>query len=422
MLSKNTIQYYLLLVIFLLSGNLVFQLFLLGFFGIIILLLSKNKILIDERFLFYSGLCFLSATQFLLFFDDSYSLNYNLNSLIAFLFWFLALLAYLVIKTIVINFDIDKTKKLIDIFFIINFIIIIVQLGGVIFATKTLNPFASTMYSYGQSTGDHLKGVFSNSSISMIIMSFYTVFYAYKRNRKVVFAIIAMLLSTYMSGVFIFSIIASIYVFFTFGLKTKIKIVSSIVIVFLILTVVTPTNISYVKLILTENLSSNVDPPRKMISFWETLENWTSSPKSFIYGEGAGKFSSRTAFLTAGDYTDWFPKDWEYKSEAFSKNHFPLWNKKILSIAYKDGTHNQPFSFYNQIIGEFGLMGLILFGLYMFYMIKNWYKMTYGRILMLSILGFFVLDYWFDYFSVILFLELFINLNIKEHEVEQQLN
>ena len=64
----------------------------------------------------------------------------------------------------------------------------------------------------------------------------------------------------------------------------------------------------------------------------------------------------------------------------------------------------------------------MLFLMTMFYMIKNWYKLTYGRILMLSILGFFVLDYWFDYFSVILFFELFINLNIKENEVAQESN
>jgi len=99
-----------------------------------------------------------------------------------------------------------------------------------------------------------------------------------------------------------------------------------------------------------------------------------------------------------------------------------LWNKWLLSIDYKDGTHNQPFSFYNQILGEFGLMGVFLFFIYLFYIIRNWHKLTYGRILALSTLGFFILDYWFDYFSVILFLELFINLNIKENTREQESN
>lgn len=422
MLKKEKIQYFLLLTIFLLSGNLMFQLFFLGLFGIVILLLSKKKIIVDERAIFYFGLSFMSLIQLFLFFREDYSLNYLLNSGIALLFWLLAFLAYLVIKTIVLNLSSERIKKLLDTFFIINILVLVLQFIIVIIETRTLNPFSSTMFSYGQSTGDHLKGVFSNSSISMVIMSFYTVFYAYKRERKVFLAIIAMLFATYMSGVFIFTIIASLYVFFTFGIKTKIKIIGGIAAVFLLLLVVTPNNLLYVKLILTENLNSKVDPPRKIISFEETIENAMSSPQSLLFGEGAGKFSSRTAFLTAGDYTAWFPKELKYKSQKFQENHLRLWNKWLLSIDYKDGTHNQPFSFYNQILGEFGLIGVGLFFIYLFYIIRNWHKLTYGRILALSILGFFILDYWFDYFSVILFLELFINLNIKEKTREQEFN
>ncbi|WP_189342858.1 hypothetical protein [Ulvibacter litoralis] len=309
-----------------------------------------------------------------------------------------------------------------DSFFIINLVMLVYQFIIVVLETKTLNPFSSTMFSYGQSTGDHLKGVFSNSSISMIIMSFYTVFYAYKKDWKVILAIISMLCATYMSGVFIFAIIATLYVFFMLGIKTKLKIVGAMAAMVFTLAIVTPNNLSYVKFILTDNLNSKVDPPRKMISFEETIENAISSPKSFFFGEGAGKFSSRTAFLTAGDYTAWFPKKMRYKSQAFEDNHFQLWNNKILAISYKDGTHNQPFSFYNQILGEFGFFGIILFIIYLFYTIRNWNRMTYGRILILTTLGFFVLDYWFDYFTVIMFLELFINLNIKENNAVQESN
>lgn len=418
MLKKETIQYYLLLIIFLLSGNLVLQLFFLGLFGVVILMLSKKKITIDERAFFYFGLSLMSFVQFFLFFRDDYSSNYLLNSGIALLFWLLAFLAYLLIKTISINLSIERIKKLLDTFFILYLLILAFQFMLVVFETRSLNPFSSSMYSYGQSTGDHLRGVFSNSSISMVIMSFYTVFYAYKRQWKVILAAIAMLFATYMSGVFIFAIIASLYVFFTFALKTKIKIIGGMVAVFLFLLVVTPNNLLYVQLILTKNLNSKVDPPRKMISFEETIESALSSPQNFLFGEGAGKFSSRTAFLTAGDYTAWFPKELIYKSQAFQENHLRLWNKRILSVRYKDGTHNQPFSFYNQILGEFGLIGVCLFFIYLFYIIRNWHKLTYGRILALTTLGFFVLDYWFDYFSVIIFLELFINLNIKENTRE----
>ncbi len=180
--------------------------------------------------------------------------------------------------------------------------------------------------------------------------------------------------------------------------------------------IVSPENIKYVNHIFTEKINSKTDPVRKLVSFEETATNFVSSPKSFLFGEGGGKFSSRTAYLTGGEYVTWYPEALVYRSETFEKNHFKLWNNEALRIPFRDGTANQPFSFYNKIIGEYGLVGIILFSIYLYYFFKHYRFLTYGKIIVLLTLGFLLLDYWFEYFSVMLFFELFMLIDIKRHK------
>jgi len=418
-LKKDKTVYFLLLIMLLLAGlSMVLPLYILVF-GPIIILLNKNYFSVDERTLFYLGVIILSVSQFLFVLSPEYSLNYTINTAIALLFWMLGLLVHLVLKSTTNFLSLKSLYRILDLVFIINILAIALQYALIVLETKTLNPFALVSREFGMSTGDYLRGLFSNSSVTMVVLSFYTIYYAYKRNRKFFLAATGMLLTTYMSGILIFTLITGGFIFFTFNIKTKIKILVGFVAMFLLVNIVTPENIEYGKKILTEKVSSTSDPARKLVSYEQTLKNWTSSPQSFIFGEGAGKFSSRTAFLTGGDYVYWYPKKLVYKSEKFSENHFKLWNNRILSTPYKDGTHNQPFSFYNQLIGEFGLLGLLLFSFYVFLIIRRWHLLTYGKILSVLMLGFFFLEYWFDYFSVIIFFELLINLNIRERAVER---
>lgn len=416
------IRYVLLLLILLSNFNSFILLFAIVFFGGALLFFNYKKSILDIRLIFYLGLVLLTAFQFILVLSPDYGKNFIINTGIALLLWCLALLCYLIIKTNVSNLKVEETKKILNIVFVLNLVLMALQYVGACIETKSLVPFLVNMQSYGMSTGDHLKGLFVNSSVTMIVMGFYTIYYGINKSRMVYLAAIAMLLTTYMSGIVMFIAILTVFAFFSFSFRNKIKILIGFLLLFGILKVASPTNIDYVEQIIFEKISSKTDPARKVISYQQTLENWVSSPKSFLFGEGGGKFSSRSAFLTGGDYADWFPKDWVYKSQKFKDNHFQLWNARILSKPFKDGTHNQPFSFYNQIIGEFGVMGLLLFALYLFYYLKKWRTLTYGKLILPFILGIFIYDYWFDYFSVIIFLELFINLNIKEKRLERESN
>lgn len=370
----------------------------------------------NEHFIvFYMTLIIISALQLFFIWREDYSIPYLVNSLLITLMWILSLLAHNFIIYCVRICSLEALNKLLNWFFWLNIILVILQYFLICIESKSLIPFSIPQY--GMSTGDYLKGFFSNSSVNMIIMSFYSVYYLMLKDKvKTVIAIVASILTTYMSGILIALAICSLYAFFMFKLKKKIVTTLVIIIGFSIFSVISPENINYIKHIFTEKINSKTDPVRKLVSFEQTLSNFTSNPQIFLLGEGGGKFSSRTAYLTGGEYVDWYPLNLVYKSNSFEKNHFKLWNYEALSIAFKDGTANQPFSFYNKIIGEYGFIGLSLFIIYISYFFKKYRYLTYGKFILLFLIGFLVLDYWFEYFTVIIFFELFLFIDIKKRK------
>lgn len=400
------------------NGNVMLQAASILFFGSIILLtngINRNKNINT----FYIALLFLSFFQILLFFRDDYSVNYLINSLLITGMWFLAFLAHNFIAQSIKICSLSALKKLINYLFFINAAMVVVQYIGICIEAKTPFPFA--IQYYGMSTGDYLKGIFSNSSVNMVIMAFYAAYYFFEKEFKKAFiAVTVAVFTTYMSGIILALGVIALYGFFKFSFKNKMKFFVVVIIGFVIFYYISPDNIKYVRAVLTEKVNSKDDPARKLVSFEQTAKNFVSSPSSFIFGEGGGKFSSRTAYLTGGEYVAWFPKNLVYRSEKFAKNHFTLWNNKALSIAFRDGTANQPFSFYNKIIGEYGTIGLLLFLLYLSYFYK-WFKLlTYGKLIFPLLLGFFLLDYWFEYFTVILFFEMFMFLDIKRGQTASE--
>ena len=331
--------------------------------------------------------------------------------------WFLAFQSSNIVVKNVFELEGLKIEKILKIFFKINLFLVIIQIVIMCIDMKTLLPFAN------MSAGDNVKGLFRNSSVNMIIMSFYAVFFMFKKDHiNAVIAFTVMILTFYMSGLLLFLSVFLFYAFIKFSFERKIKIILGSVLVLFLFAQLSPDNVDYVKHILNDKISSKTDPPRKLVSFGQTFNNWTSNPISFVFGTGGGKFSSRTAFITAGEYVSWFPEKLTYISEDFNDNHFQLWNSKILSISFKDGTSNQPFSSYNKIVGEYGLLGIVLFMIYLSSSIKYYRHLTYGKIIFLLIFAYFLLDYWFEYFSVIVFFELFLLLDIKNHLKNKTIN
>ncbi len=363
----------------------------------------------------------MSILQVFLFYRNDYSIAYLLNTLLITLMWFLAYLAHNFIVNSSKILQIESIEKILNTFFTLNVLLVVVEYIVVCFRAESIFPFG--VEGFGMSTGDYLRGFFANSSVNMVIMAFFATYYYYQmKTIKTAFAIVIMILTTYMSGIILALAVVAIYGFFMFSFKNKIKILLAIVVGIYSFSIISPENVKYVKAVFNEKINSKTDPARKIVSFEQTASNFVSSTSSFLLGEGGGKFSSRTAYLTGGEYVSWYPKDLIYRSEKFENNHFQLWNNKALSIAYRDGTANQPFSFYNKIVGEYGLIGILLFLVYISYFLKNRRYLTYGKLILPLMLGFFVLDYWFEYFTVILFFELFMLLDIKKNQQLEQIS
>jgi hypothetical protein len=96
-------------------------------------------------------------------------------------------------------------------------------------------------------------------------------------------------------------------------------------------------------------------------------------------------------------------------------NHLDLYLNFFSKWSGLHSLTNSPFSVYDQLIAEYGLVGFLTFLIwYLGFFAKHYKKLTYGLpILFLMMLVLFT-DYWFEQLSVIVFFELLLLLNIKE--------
>jgi len=156
--------------------------------------------------------------------------------------------------------------------------------------------------------------------------------------------------------------------------------------------------------------------PGKMISFFQTYNYLKSGKKNLLFGAGAGNFSSKLAFRSSGVQNfGSYPAKFRYTSKVFEKNHLKTFLYYFNGDASKHSVLNYPTSVYNQILGEYGLIGALLFAIfYIGYFIKRYKQLTYGRYLIIALLAFFFMEYWFEMYSLIVFFELLMLLNLKE--------
>jgi hypothetical protein len=343
----------------------------------------------------------------------NFSLQYLIVVLLGLLVWFLCLL-----NNLIINYQIYKIKQeqliaTIEFYFFVNIGLSILQFFFLMIEYKTLNPFSSAL---GTSAGDFVKGYFANSSINMIVSSFAFLFFYYQKKWIwALCAILIMLLTAYMSGIIIFIGIFLVYLLFfsKTRLVRKLQILGLIIVAATIFYAVSKSNIEYA----AQVGSSVVEEvqPRKITSFEQTFDLSFSNWENFLFGVGMGNFSSRLAFIAAGEYVTWYPKQLQRMSREFYSNHFQLWNYEILSIPFSDGTSNQPFSVYNQFMGEYGLFGIaILIYFYFFNIYRASKNIQQVNLLLFLLFGYMFLDYWFEFFSVVIIFEFFVALYRKK--------
>lgn len=330
-------------------------------------------------------------------------------------FWIISLIIIVQINYFITSKHINVIKNTINIYFVVCIVFILFQYIFLSIEYSNINP-----YSVSAAAGDFMMAIFANSSVSMIIMSFFLVFYIFtKQWIYAIVALAALLMATYMSGTVLFlaSVLICVFLFSKIKMRFKLYFVTLTLLSFMVFAVVSPSNVDYAMGYITRTLDKGEKTPYKLHSFAETIDYNLSSFKNFVFGAGGGNFSSRVAFITSGDYVNWYPEKMNYVSPDFKKYHLGIWNHDFNNKwDDRNNTANQPFSFYNQIIGEYGMIGIILFlTLYLGYMFRKWKILSYSKFMLFALLGYFLLDYWYEYFSVIVIFEILLILDAKVH-------
>ena len=164
--------------------------------------------------------------------------------------------------------------------------------------------------------------------------------------------------------------------------------------------------------------------PGKAIGLMQSLKFLQQHPAKILSGDGIGNFSSKLAFRTTGlGFAGSFPLRLVYISKEFLTNHLDLY---LNFFSKRTGLHsltNSPFSVYDQLLAEYGVLGLLAFAIfYAGFFLREYKKLTYGIPLFALLLAVFFIDYWFEQLSVIIVFELLLLLNVKENTNQKPLN
>ena len=170
--------------------------------------------------------------------------------------------------------------------------------------------------------------------------------------------------------------------------------------------------------------SSNVYLPGKALGMLQTIKFLKTHPTKIIAGNGMGNFSSKLAFKATGlGFSGGFPAKYAYISNDFLMNHLDIYLNFFSKKRELHSLTNNPFSVYDQMLAEYGLIGLAVFVIfYIGFFARHAKNLTYGIPLLLLMLAAFFIDYWFEQLSVMVFFELLLLLNIKETSTLKLLN
>jgi hypothetical protein len=159
-----------------------------------------------------------------------------------------------------------------------------------------------------------------------------------------------------------------------------------------------------------------VPTPGKVTSMLQTVNFYKAHPGKIVAGDGMGNFSSKLAFkVSAIGTSGGFPAKYAYINNDFLINHLDLYLNFFSKRAGYHTLTNSPFSVYDQLFAEYGVLGLVLFlACYLGFFLKKWRMLTYGLPILVVMCAVFFVDYWFEQLSVIVFFELLLLLDMKE--------
>jgi hypothetical protein len=160
--------------------------------------------------------------------------------------------------------------------------------------------------------------------------------------------------------------------------------------------------------------------PGKILGLQQTVSYFKLHPQKIITGTGIANFSSKLAFrATAMKIAGGYPEKHAYLNNDFTTNHFDLYLYYFSRLDKLHSLINTPNSTYDQLLSEYGLLGLFSFFIfYIGFFVRHLKKLNYGIPLLLLMTGVFFVDYWFEQLSVVIIFELLLLLNIKETATE----
>jgi hypothetical protein len=162
--------------------------------------------------------------------------------------------------------------------------------------------------------------------------------------------------------------------------------------------------------------------PGKLIALRQTAGFLAQHPGKLLTGNGVGRFSSKLAYrIAAFGLEGRYPVSLRYIDKDFRDLHLALYIYFFTAEVRSHSVMNSPNSVYDQLLGEYGLVGLALFlWLYAGYFIRRGRKLSYGLPLLVVMGGAFFFGYWFEQLSVVVLFELMMLVDMKGGDAEEE--
>lgn len=435
--------------------------------------------------------------------------------------WLLAGIAVHFLASAVYNLPKEKLVASIKLFFLINALFSLGELGKMIIDSGQLMPYwywEPTEY-YGGSTGDHVKGIMSNISVTNATLNAIgTLYFIYNnRFRWAALCLLTLLLCT-SNLTLILLLVTMAGVFMLVGKKrTRIQILYSLLIIGIVYPMLSLNNIKYVSAVYDRETekketvaAATIGPKKTDLPFYEQklsqkqqyesdrgsyyrmhksdtdllsykdelkyiqqfgtaksknnsnlrmepdilkyiIERWygveyektplavkggglikiytheqtlyylLSRKRNLLFGAGIGNFSSKQAIKATGlNLQGDYPTKYIYVNDDFLLTHL---YSLLYVFSLPIGEHsiiNMPNSVYNQIAGEYGLIGILCFLLfYIGFPLKNFKHLKATRYIVPLFLLFLGFEYWFEMITVTVIFELFVLMDIHYENDEQ---
>jgi len=387
-------------------------------------------------------------------------------------YWLLALLAAYYIYLFAQQ-DEERLHRTVRFFFLLNGGVMLVSFLVVCFRAGVINPYTyeGEHRRYFINTGDMITGVgFDGSVTTALIGAFGFVYFFYRNQRLAALFCLSTMLLAGSNFVDLMLVVIFVFIFiFRSDRLQKSMIIVSLMILAVFFAKVSPQNGRYVKEVMSRVNGKNVYkepvpipnakdnefveaqdvvqkevkmkrfeetlyPPNMEDSFrvrfsdynrsgrwvaWQQMVDFFEDHPALIpLGAGMGRFSSRLAFKTAAlNISGAYPEGKRFIDPFFRDNYLYLY---LYYHSRDEGQHsvvNKPDSVYGQLFSEYGLAGLLLFGIfYAAFFMKGSWGLTYGLpILLLMGMAFFT-EYWFEQLSVVILFELLLLLDKKKHQ------